>query len=123
MKESGHKDDVNREKENVDEFKKRAQSIQDRLSQADQIFDDMQKGRSHTDKAVDSIQEIFDQIEKGIKKLLNPPDFRVNGHMECDSALPKHLIQYLRSCSNVQLKAIKHEINRIMEERSKAIDK
>jgi len=101
-----------------DEFEKRAQRILDRLDQADRIFDNMQEERK-PDKATDKLEEVFESIERGFKKLFSTAFSEITKPMDEQEQplVPKRLAQFLQSCSDEQLAAIKDKIDRILIER------
>jgi len=99
------------------------QRIRKRLDQADKIFDDLQGQKEKPEKPTDIFQEIFDSMERGVKKLFSsvseaskPPD---RGE-QTQPLIPERLARYLCSCSDAQLKAIIDEIESILRERHSA---
>jgi predicted component of type VI protein secretion system len=102
-----------------DEFEKRAQRILDRLDQADRILDNMQEEKK-SDKATDKLEEVFESIERGLKKLFSTAFSEITKPTDGQEQplVPKRLAQFLQSCSDEQLTAIKDEIDRILIERS-----
>jgi hypothetical protein len=104
-----------------DEFGKRAQRILDRLDQADRIFDDMQE-KKKPDRATDKLGGVFESIERGFKKLFSTAFSEItkpmDGQERPGSLVPKRLAQFLQSCPNEQLAAIRNEIDRILKERN-----
>jgi hypothetical protein len=117
----GVKETSDQKPERLDEFKKRAQRIRDRLDQADKIFDNLQEERKKPDKATGILQEIFEPIERGLKKLFSTSFSEImkpiDGQERPGPLVPRKLAQFLRSCSDEQLAAIKDEVNGILRER------
>ena len=121
MKESNETNKLNQKQEKLDEFEKRAQRIMDRLEQADKIFEDLQIKNKKPDKATEVLQEIFEPIERGIKKLFNTSFSQVKKTIDEQERqqplIPENFVRYLNSCSKEQLEAIMDEINKILKER------
>ncbi len=107
----------------VDEFEKRAQSILQQLDRADRILDGLQdKGkRKKPEKAADTLDEVLESLEQGIKKLVNAVSSQfarsTDRQRTQPSLTPEDLVRYLRSCSDEQLAAIRSGIDNILKER------
>jgi hypothetical protein len=122
MKRPNDEDRLDHTPERLNEFEKRAQRILDRLDEADRIFDNMQTEKKRPDTLIDKLDEVFESIERGLKKLfsnsfsqiMKPTDMQE----QPEPLVPKSLARYLQSCSDEQLAAISSEIDRILTERS-----
>ncbi len=120
MKEPDDADRSDRRSEKFDEFEKRAQRILNRLDQADKIFDDLQAKKKKPDKIADALQEVFESIESGVKKMFSASSSQIAKPMDRQehqrSISRENLANYLLSCSVEQLAAIRGEIDRILKE-------
>jgi archaellum component FlaC len=105
----------------VDEFEKRAQSILQQLDRADRILDGLQDKPKKSEKAADTLDEVLESLEQGIKKLVNAVSSQFAKPTDRkkiqQSLTPEELVRYLRSCSDEQLTAIGNKIDNILKER------
>ena len=116
MKESVDRDKSGRTSKEFDEFEKRAERILDRLDKADRILDDMHTEKKKPDKIVDALQEVFDSVERGIKRMFNSSFFETAKSTDGQQQ-DRSISKYLQSCSDEQLAAVRNEIDKILRER------
>ncbi|MBD3184464.1 hypothetical protein GF312_19430 [Candidatus Poribacteria bacterium] len=106
--------------ESITEFRKRMERIEDRLNQADRLFDNMQENRSKSDKAADAVIETLEVLETGIKRFINSVFSPTSAK---DTSQHKHSLSYtqirkgLSLCSVEELKVIRDEIDKILQDR------
>ena len=124
MKKSDDADKSKEIPENPDGFHERAKSIRDRLDQADRIFENMETRKKQPAKAEDTLQEIAESIESGLKKLFRSASDQIKEFMnegkQSEANVPRNLVQSPRSCSDEQLIKIRNEIDRLLRERGSA---
>jgi hypothetical protein len=121
MKEPNDADKLRQTSQRLDEFERRAERILDQLERAERIFDDLQTKQRKPDKATEVLQEVFEPIERGLKKLFITPFSETKKPLDRQekprSLIPERLASYLHSCSDEQLKAIRNEVDSILKKR------
>ena len=107
--------------ESIEAFEMRAQRILEQLNRADKILDNLQTKQKKTDTAIEVFEELFDSIERGMRKLFSTPLSQIVQPVEKQKAqrrlTAEELVYHLRSYSDEELTAIKRKIDSILKER------
>ena len=81
----------------------------------------MQEKKKKPSKGTGLLEEIFEPIERGLKRLVRTPLSQIVGQKDTEDQpkplISETLVRHLRSCSDEQLAAIVREIESILRER------